>query len=99
MDGVRTVVQGKKGSGADKHQLAFRCPGDLYRQLQDGTEPGSTVTTRVLRALQDQVDVETEAGERLPELRAAAILGRGSFGQVIAKLALEAIDARKRGKK
>lgn len=96
MHGERNVVQGKKGTGTEKTQLAFRCPDELYRKLQAGTDVSTSLTARVLRALQDVIDLEEGAGDRMPELRAAAILERGSLGTSVAKLALEAIDARRK---
>lgn len=96
MQGARAVVQGKKGTGLDKTQLAFRCPGELHRKLAARTDAATSMTTRVLRALQDQVDLEEGAGDRLRELQATALMNGEAFGVSVAALALEALDARRK---
>jgi hypothetical protein len=96
MRGEHAVAQGKKGTGVDKTQLAFRCPDQLYKKLQAGTDLSMSLTARVLRALQDVIDLEESAGDRLPELQAAAILERTTLGKVVASLALEALDGRRK---
>lgn len=95
MRGVDAVVQGKKGTGADKVQLAFRCPGDLYKRIEAQSLDG-VVTTRVLRGIADAVDMEEAAGPRLREILAQAMLEGKTAGAMAAELALEALDARKK---
>lgn len=103
MLGAKAVAQGRKGTGNDKQPIGIRCPPDIYRWLSAGKGPRETDTERVLSALEKVMEMEAEAGPRLQELFAAAVMEQTSFGKMVARLALEGIDARrlsaKRGKK
>lgn len=76
--------------------LGVRCPTELHERLLSRLEPRQTATGAVLAALEILMALEEEAGERLPELKAAALLERSTFGRAVARLALEGLDARKR---
>lgn len=98
MHGARAVAQGKKGTGDDKESVGFRCPMDLYTWLKlddPDTNKSGVVTSR----LRDMHDLEHEAGPRLRELKAQKELEGISLGALVARLALEALDSKPRGKK
>lgn len=93
------VSQGKKGTGDDKTPIGIRCPPEIYQWLSAGRLARETDTGMVLRALEQLMEMEQAAGARLPEIRVAALLEKESFGKMVAKLALEALDSRRKGKK
>lgn len=99
MRGVHAVAQGRKGTGDDKVAVGIRCPPEIYAWLDTCRLPRETDTALILRTLEKMRDIEEAAGSRLPEIAATAVLERANFGQAIARLALEALDARKKGKK
>ena len=96
MLGVQGLAQGKKGTGEDKESIGIRCPPDIYRWLDAGRLSRETDTGMVLRALEQLKELEDGAGDRIQELRATAMLERTSFGKMVASLALEALDLKRR---
>lgn len=93
------LAQGKKGTGAGKKYVGFRCPPDVYSWLAAALGPDESDTARLIEVLRDAMALEVEAGERMPELRAAAVLEVEPLGKTLARLALEALDARKKSKR
>lgn len=96
MLGTKDVSQGKKGTGDGKRQVGVRMPQEVYSWIETGRGPRDTDTDRVLDAIYQQMDFESEAGPRLKELQAMATLEQISLGKMIARLALEAVDRRRK---
>lgn len=99
MLGAKQVAQGRKGTGDDKKQVGVRCPPEIYRWIESGRGPRETDTDRVLTTIETVKEFEEAVGPRLSEVRAWALLEKLTLGQAMARLALEGLDVRRKGKR